>query len=70
MVNAVEGHGDLERTEEEKQQDNREIQDLKVTFLCLCYVGELAITGGEDGVLYVWDEKQIFYKQEKAHRVS
>ena len=57
MAEAAEGFGDLERTEEEKRKDIKEIMELKVTFLCICYVGELAITGGEDGVLYVWDEK-------------
>jgi hypothetical protein len=25
--------------------------ELKVTFLCVVYVGKLAITGGEDGVV-------------------
>ncbi len=55
--------------------------ELKVTFLCVVYVGELAITGGEDGIvilhffrhsylikLYLWGDDQILKKEENAHR--
>ena len=49
-----------------------------MTFLCVVYVGELAITGGEDGIviihsfhhsylikLYLWGDDQILKKEEK-----
>ena len=52
MTEAIENFNDVEKEDEESKQDDiKNIMELKVTFLCVVYVGELAITGGEDGVV-------------------
>lgn len=43
------------------------LMELKVNFLCVTYVQSLAVTGGEDGILYVWGDDQILKKQ-SAHQ--
>ena len=53
MTEAVDNFNDVDKEddEESKQEDIKNIMELKVTFLCIVFVGELAITGGEDGVV-------------------
>ena len=53
MTEAIEKFNDVDNEDNEvqKQEDIKNIMELKVTFLCITYVGELAITGGEDGVV-------------------
>ena len=59
MTEAIDNFNDVENedNEESKQEDIKNIMELKVTFLCITYVGELAITGGEDGVVRIFNLK-------------
>ncbi|CAD8183513.1 unnamed protein product [Paramecium pentaurelia] len=63
LVELVENQND----EQEGVQDNEQEQDaLRITFLTVIFVQDAIITAGEDGFIYVWDDKKINKKQ-KAH---
>ena len=60
---AAQGFSDnISIDKESKQSEVSNIMELKVNFLCITYVEGFAVTGGEDGYLYVWGDEQIMKK--------
>ena len=39
-------------------KEKEQLKILRVTFLALIFVNDILITAGDDGYLYVWDDKK------------
>jgi len=46
--------------------DNTDLDNLYVTFLCICFLRETLITSGDDGFLYIWDGERIVRRVQAA----
>lgn len=61
----IENPKDLVELREEEQVEDREDgqeeerDELKISFLTVIFVQDAIITAGDEGCLYVWDDKKI-----------
>lgn len=41
------------------QETDTELDNIYVTFLCICFIRDTLITSGDDGYLYLWEGERI-----------